>query len=50
MNINISLHINEVNSILQVLGKLPYEQVVAIIEKIRGQVIAQTEKPEPPSA
>ena len=48
MNIRLELHINKVNAILQVLGKLPYEQVVGLIDEIRGQVAAQTAESEPP--
>lgn len=50
MNINLSLTINEVNSVLGVLGKLPYEQVVGLIDKIRGQVTEQTKPRAVPDA
>jgi len=49
MNINIALSINEVNAILGVLGKLPYEQVVKVIDKIRAQVTEQTAAAPPPA-
>lgn len=48
MNINLSLPFDDVNAILRVLGKLPYEQVVGVIDKIRAQVAEQTKPPEPP--
>lgn len=49
MNIKLDLQINDVNAILGVLGKLPYEQVVRVIDSIRAQVTDQTKPPsEPP--
>lgn len=48
--IQLKLDINKVNGILQVLGKLPYEQVVALIDDIRAQVAEQTKPPAEPSA
>jgi hypothetical protein len=47
----LDLSINDINAILAVLGKLPYEQVVRVIDSIREQVAEQTKPPpEPPSA
>lgn len=42
MKINLCLDINDINAVLGVLGKLPYEQVVRLIDNIRGQVTEQT--------
>jgi hypothetical protein len=35
--INLQLEINEVNMILAVLGKHPFEEVVALVSKIKTQ-------------
>jgi hypothetical protein len=51
MNIKLDLPIGDVNKILLVLGKMPYEQVVQMIDSIRTQVAEQTKPPtEPPGA
>ena len=41
--IKLELEINEVNSILAVLGKHPFEEVVALIQKIKLQGDPQAE-------
>jgi len=56
--IKLELEINEVNTILAVLGKHPFEEVVALISKIKqqgdpqAQAIAETAAPaaETPAA
>jgi hypothetical protein len=42
--IKLELTLNEVNGILSNLGKLPYEQVFPLIEKIRAQGLPQAEE------
>jgi hypothetical protein len=42
--IKLELTINEVNGVLGNLGKLPYEQVFPLIEKIRAQGLPQVEQ------
>ena len=37
MNINLELTVDEANTILRVLGKHPFEEVVTIINKIKSQ-------------
>ena len=37
MNIKIELTVEEANTILRVLGKHPFEEVVAVIQKIKSQ-------------
>jgi len=37
MNIKIELTVEEANTILRVLGKHPFEEVVALIGKIKAQ-------------
>lgn len=39
--IKLELSIEETNGILHALGQLPYVQVVALIEKIKGQAEEQ---------
>jgi len=52
--IKLELEINEVNSILAVLGKHPFEEVVALIQKIKvqgdpqAQAIADAEAAQAP--
>jgi hypothetical protein len=41
--IKLELDINEVNTILAVLGKHPFEEVVALIQKIKQQGDPQAE-------
>ena len=53
--IKLELEINEVNAILRVLGKHPFDEVVALIQKIKQQgdpqVVAETPaQPEAPAA
>jgi len=44
MNIKLELSIEEVNMILRVLGKHPFEEVVAVIQKIKQQGDPQVEE------
>ena len=37
MNIKLELTIDEVNTILRTLGKHPFEEVVALVQKIKSQ-------------
>lgn len=54
--IKLELEINEVNTILAVLGKHPFEEVVALISKIKQQgdpqaeAIAAAQAPAAPAA
>lgn len=41
--------INEANSILAVLGKLPYEQVADVIGRLREQIAEQLRPKDPPA-
>ena len=41
MNINLELDLNEVNAVLQVLAKAPYEVAEPLITKIRNQAQPQ---------
>ena len=40
-NMNFNFTVEEMNGILAILAKQPFEQVTAIIEKIRQQALAQ---------
>jgi hypothetical protein len=40
-NMNFNFTVEEMNGILAILAKQPFEQVNAIIEKIRQQAVAQ---------
>lgn len=48
MNIKLDLPITDVNKILLLLGKMPYEQVVQMIDSIRTQMAEQTKPPAGP--
>lgn len=48
MNVKLDVSINEANAILGLLGKCPYEQVVALIDRLRAQIAEQTKALEPP--
>ena len=41
VSVNINLTVNEVNAILRSLGKHPFEEIVQLITKIKGQGEAQ---------
>jgi hypothetical protein len=41
MALNINLEVDEVNTILRVLGKHPFDEVVALVSKIKQQGDAQ---------
>lgn len=42
--INLSLDINELNTVMAGLGKLPYEQCFAVVDSIRSQVAPQLQE------
>ncbi len=42
--INLSLDINELNTVMAGLGKLPYEQCFAVVDSIRSQVGPQLQE------
>lgn len=51
MEINLTLNVNEVNAILQVLGQLPTSSnAYPLLVKIKGQAEAQLPAPEPEAA
>lgn len=45
--INLSLDMNELNTIMAGLGKLPYEQCFAVVDSIRAQVSPQLQQQQP---
>lgn len=42
--INLSLDMNELNTIMAGLGKLPYEQCFAVVDSLRSQVAPQLQE------
>jgi hypothetical protein len=51
MELNLTLNVNEVNAILQVLGQLPTSSnAYPLLMKIKGQAEAQLPKEEAPAA
>jgi hypothetical protein len=42
--INLTLDMNELNTIMAGLGKLPYEQCFAVVDSIRQQVAPQLQE------
>jgi hypothetical protein len=48
--IKLELTLDEANSILASLGKHPFDQIAALINKIQSQAIPQLPKPEAPAA
>lgn len=44
---SLKLNSNEIDILGRALGKLPYEEVAVLIQKIRQQIISQ-QQPEPP--
>jgi hypothetical protein len=44
--VNLELTLNEVNSILNALGAMPYVQVVVLIDKLKTQVVPQVSQQE----
>lgn len=44
--IQLELTLEEVNQILHALGKQPFEQVYALIQKVHQQVSGQVQPPE----
>lgn len=49
-NVNVELTIDEVNVILAGLGELPAKVSVAVITKLRSQVVNQLQAQQPPAA
>jgi hypothetical protein len=49
MNIKLELTIEEVNMLLRVLGKHPFEEVVSLIGKIKNQGDPQVAEQAPPA-
>jgi hypothetical protein len=49
-NLHIEVSLNELNSILEALGHLPYVQVFALVESLRAQAIAQVKAQQVPAA
>ncbi len=45
--INLSFDINELNTVMAGLGKLPYEQCYAVVDSIRAQVAPQLQDGNP---
>jgi hypothetical protein len=45
--INLSFDINELNTVMAGLGKLPYEQCYAVVDSIRAQVAPQIQDAAP---
>jgi len=41
--IELKLTVNEVNGILGAIGKMPFEQVVGLVDKIRSQAVPQVQ-------
>ena len=48
--INLELDINELNTIMAGLGKLPYESCFAVVDSIRAQVAQQLQETAPGGA
>lgn len=48
--LNLHLTLDEVNTILNALGGLPYAQVYGLIQKVQGQAGAQLEHQNDPAA
>ncbi len=48
--INLSLDMNELNTIMAGLGKLPYEQCFAVVDSIRAQVAPQLQEQQQTAA
>ena len=44
-NINLSLTIDETNTVLTALGKMPYEDVFQLIGKVQEQAQSQLQQP-----
>jgi hypothetical protein len=49
-NLQIELSLNDLNSILEALGHLPYVQVFNLVESLRQQAIAQVKAQQGPVA
>ena len=42
--LKLELTLDEVNTVLDTLGNLPYKQIAALFEKIKSQAVAQLEE------
>jgi len=42
--LKLDLTLDEVNTVLDTLGNLPYKQIAALFEKIKSQAVAQLEE------
>ena len=42
--IKLELTLDEVNTVIDTLGNLPYKQIAALFEKIKSQAVAQLEE------
>jgi hypothetical protein len=42
----LELSLEEINIIMAALGNMPYAQVAGLVDKVRGQVQPQLQKPE----
>jgi hypothetical protein len=50
ITIKLELTLDEANAILASLGKHPFDQIAALINKIQAQAVPQLPKPETPAA
>ena len=49
ITIKLELTLDEANAILASLGKHPFDQIAALINKIQAQAVPQLPKPEAPA-
>jgi hypothetical protein len=49
ITIKLELTLDEANAILASLGKHPFDQIAALINKIQAQAVPQLPKPETPA-
>jgi hypothetical protein len=45
--LKLDLTLDEVNTVLDALGNLPYKQIAPLFEKIKSQAVAQLQSEEP---
>ncbi len=45
--LKLDLTLDEVNTVLDALGNLPYKQIAPLFEKIKSQAVAQLQPEEP---
>jgi hypothetical protein len=50
MNLKLELTVNEINTIMQALGQMPYASVYELVAKIKTQAEAQLAPQENPDA